>query len=140
MCNFFSDVKIFSFPTFLESNGQLTVIEGSKVNFNIKRIFYVYGVWNKKRRGKHSHYKTDQVLCCLQGKVTTIINDGNNDEVYLLDDPTKAIYIPSGIWDEQIYHTPDTILLVLANTDYDKSDYITDWKEFINWRSSIKKS
>jgi hypothetical protein len=34
------------------------------------------------------------------------------------------------IWDEQIYSSKDTVLLVLANTSYDKLDYIEDWKEY----------
>jgi len=35
------------------------------------------------------------------------------------------------IWDEQVYSNQDTVLLVLSNTLYDKSDYIEDYDEFI---------
>ena len=35
------------------------------------------------------------------------------------------------IWDEQIYETDNTVLLVLSDTEYDKSDYIEDWDQYL---------
>jgi hypothetical protein len=35
------------------------------------------------------------------------------------------------IWDEQIYASEDSVLLVLSNTLYDPSDYIEDFKKFV---------
>ena len=34
------------------------------------------------------------------------------------------------IWDEQVYLTKDTVLLVLSNMKYVPEDYIHDFKEF----------
>jgi len=34
------------------------------------------------------------------------------------------------IWDEQIYTSEDSILLVLANTKYNIKDYIEDYENF----------
>ena len=34
------------------------------------------------------------------------------------------------IWDEQIYSNHESVLLVLSNTLYDKSDYIEDFEQF----------
>ena len=34
------------------------------------------------------------------------------------------------IWDEQVYMDHETVLLVLSNTLYDKSDYIEDYEQF----------
>jgi hypothetical protein len=42
----------------------------------------------------------------------------------------QGIYIPSMIWDSQVFMTADAMLLSLASTNYDKDDYINDLKEF----------
>mgnify|MGYP001029970379 CR=1 FL=1 len=65
-------------------------------------------------------------------------DDGTNKKEWLLNDPTKALYIPNLIWDEQIYLTSDSILLVLANTKYDELDYISDYEEFKRLKNENK--
>ncbi len=125
------DVKFFNARTMVERDGNLVPIEGNlDVPFDIKRVFYVYGVKNQDDRGKHSHLKTQQVLYCLNGKVEVLVHDGVNKRKYLLDSPQQGLYIPELIWDEQIYLTEDTVLLVLSNTKYTPSDYINDFEEF----------
>ena len=125
------DVKFFNARTMVESDGYLTPIEGNiDVAFDIKRIFYVYGVKNQDDRGKHSHYKTQQVLYCLSGKVEVLVHDGWRSKKFLLESPQQGLFIPELIWDEQKYLSEDTVLLVLSNTIYNPSDYINDFEVF----------
>lgn len=125
------DVKFFNLKTIVDIDGNLVPIEsGIDISFEIKRVFYVYGVKDQNNRGKHSHYKTKQVLICLNGKIEVLCDDGDKKQKYLLESPQQALYIPSMIWDEQTYLTEDSVLLVLANTKYDKNDYIIDLKKF----------
>ena len=57
------DVKRFNLKFFDESDGRLAPIEFDKdVPFEVKRMFYVFGVHNQNDRGKHSHHKTKQLL------------------------------------------------------------------------------
>jgi len=93
-------------------------------------MFYVFGVKDQNDRGRHSHHTTKQVLICLQGSVKVNCDDGRNRKQWILDDPTQALYIPEMIWDEQIYNSEDSILLVLANTKYNIKDYIEDYENF----------
>ena len=51
--------------TFTDKRGNLTVIEKT-IPFQIKRIFYIYGV-DDSVRGGHRHHKTVQAAICLQG-------------------------------------------------------------------------
>ena len=126
-----NDVKLFDLKTIVASDGSLVPIESDiDIPFEIKRIFYVYGVDNQDDRGKHSHHKTKQVLICLNGSVEVLCDDGRNRKIYVLDEPNKALYIPELIWDEQRYLSKDSVLLVLSNTNYDISDYIEDYDEF----------
>jgi hypothetical protein len=53
-----------------------------------------------------------------------------------LDTPQKALHIPPGLWAEQIYRDPATLLLVLCDRLYEAEDYIRDMEAFIAWRRS----
>jgi dTDP-4-dehydrorhamnose 3,5-epimerase-like enzyme len=127
-----NDVKMINFRSFGEERGTLVFMEGEKsIPFPIKRIYYAYGADDTYTRGVHSHHETQQVQICLRGRVNCMVRDGKSLAEYTLDNPTKGLYIPNYIWDEQIYHTPDTILLVLTNTQYNENEYIHSWKDFL---------
>ena len=57
-----------------------------------------------------------------------------------LNQPWKALYIPEMIWDEQVYVTQDSVLLVLANTIYEFSDYIEEYEEFKRLKNENKQN
>ena len=125
------DVKIFNLRSFKEGDGVLVPIEsGYDIPFNIKRVFYVFNVNNQNDRGKHSHYKTKQILICLNGEVDVIVDDGNKRKTITINDKFTGIFIPEMIWDEQIYKTEDSLLMVLCDTHYDIDDYIEDYDTF----------
>jgi dTDP-4-dehydrorhamnose 3,5-epimerase-like enzyme len=125
------DVKQFNLKTFIEPDGKLTPIELDRdLPFEVKRIFYVFDVHDQNDRGKHSHYKTKQILIALCGKVTVICDDGKERQKYILNNASEALYIPEMIWDEQIYYDKNSVLLVLSDTHYDPVDYIEDYEEF----------
>ena len=103
-----------------------------------QRLLDVFEVHDQKDRGEHSHYKTEQVLICLSGKVRVLCDDGKDRREWILNQPNEALYIPNLIWDEQTYLTTESVLLVLANTHYDESDYITDYDEFKRLKNGNK--
>lgn len=112
-----------------EDNGFLSVSEFGILPFQPQRMFYVYDVKKIETRGNHAHYKTKQILLCLKGECGVGLFDGKKTRDVRLYNPTEALYIPEMIWDTQIY-SKDALLLVLASTPYDKSDYITDIEEY----------
>lgn len=125
------DVKKFTLKTFTEPDGNLIPIEMDRdIPFEVKRMFYVYDVHDQNDRGKHSHHKTKQILIAVNGGVTVICDDGKKRRNYVLNEPNKALLIPEMIWDEQVYHSESSVLLVLSNTNYDVNDYIEDYDEF----------
>lgn len=127
------DVRFLDLDCFSENDGNLVPIElEKKIPFDVKRIFYVFGVKDKQIRGKHAHHQTQQVLICVSGECVVICKDGKSEKKVNLDSPTKALYIPEMIWDEQIYMTDNTVLLVLSSTEYSKKDYIEDYQKFQN--------
>ncbi len=133
------DVKLISLKTFFEPDGKLVPIESMMdIPFKIKRIFYVFGVHDQNDRGKHSHHKTKQVLICLSGEVIVMCDDGYKKNTWKLNKPNQALYIPEMIWDEQTYVGEDSVLLVLTNTHYSKSDYINNYDEFMRLKNENK--
>jgi len=134
------DVKRFNLKLFDEVDGRLVPIEFDKdVPFEVKRMFYVFGVHNQDVRGKHSHHKTKQLLISINGAIDVKCDDGMGGvKTWQLDQPWKALYIPEMIWDEQVYISHEAVLLVLANTLYEQSDYIESYEEFKRLKNENK--
>tara|TARA_R110000765_G_scaffold80379_3_gene157788 strand:- start:791 stop:1210 length:420 start_codon:yes stop_codon:yes gene_type:complete len=123
------DVVLYNMPGRVEDNGTLTPIEGKELPFSIERVFYINGVPEGDIRGCHAHFRTEQLLLCLNGTVDVICKDGKNKKRYTLDSPQKGLYIPAMIWDEQIYGK-DAVLVSLCSTPYLASDYISNYDEY----------
>lgn len=119
---------IINLKTFTNDRGNLTVIE-KIIPFDIKRIFYIYGVDNSERGG-HRHKKTIQAAICLQGKCTIYNNNGNEEQVFGLDIPEKCLIIKPEDWHTMYNFSKDAILMVLASENYDYNDYI--FEEYLN--------
>ncbi len=133
------DVKEFNLKSFIEPDGKLTPIELDRdIPFEVKRMFYVYDVHDQNDRGKHSHHKTKQILIAVSGGVTVVCDDGKERRNYVLNEPSRALNIPEMIWDEQIYQSEDSVLLVLSNTNYEPDDYIEDYDEFRRLKNESK--
>ena len=115
---------LLNLKTFIDKRGNLTVIE-KIVPFDIKRIFYIYGVDDSKRGG-HRHHKTVQLATCIQGSCTIYCNSGSEETVYELDSPNKSLLIHPEDWHTMYNFDPHCILMVLASEEYSTSDYIFD--------------
>lgn len=115
---------IFSLKTFTDSRGNLTVIEKT-IPFNIKRIFYIYGV-DDSIRGGHRHIKTIQAAICIKGSCVISNNDGTKQEEFVLDSPDKCLILEPKDWHQMHSFTGDAILMVLASEYFEQTDYIYD--------------
>jgi dTDP-4-dehydrorhamnose 3,5-epimerase-like enzyme len=113
---------LINLKTLCDQRGNLTVIE-KVIPFDIKRIFYIYGV-DSSVRGKHRHKRTIQAATCLQGKCTIWNNDGKKKEEFILDSPDKCLILKPADWHKMYNFSPDAILMVLASEYFDANDYI----------------
>ncbi|MDE1326597.1 FdtA/QdtA family cupin domain-containing protein [Vibrio aestuarianus] len=112
--------------------GNLTVGEfGKNIPFVPKRFFSVFGVPNKEVRGEHAHKECEQFLLCLKGSCHVVVDDGNQRQEFILDEPNKGIYLPSMVWGVQYKYSVDAVLMVFASDHYDSDDYIRDYSEFL---------
>ncbi len=108
--------------TFTDKRGNLTVIE-KIIPFDIKRIFYIYGV-DESIRGRHRHHKTIQAAICLTGSCSIYTNNGENEEVFDLTKPSQCLILEPKDWHKMYNFTKDAILMILASEFYDEKDYI----------------
>lgn len=115
---------LIDLPTFSDERGNLTVIE-RVIPFEIKRIFYIYGV-DDSVRGGHRHHKTRQAAFCIQGTCVISNNDGQEERDFLLDAPSKGMIIEPQDWHTMHHFTKDAILMVLASEFFDPADYIRE--------------
>jgi dTDP-4-dehydrorhamnose 3,5-epimerase-like enzyme len=111
-----------SLKTFTDKRGNLTVIE-EVIPFDIKRIFYIYGV-DDSVRGGHRHVKTIQAAVCIQGSCTIFNNDNQVQQEFILDSPDKCLILEPQDWHQMHSFSKDAILMVLASEHFEQSDYI----------------
>ena len=113
---------LISLKTFTDKRGNLTVIEKT-IPFEIKRIFYIYGV-DESVRGGHRHHKTIQAAICLKGSCVIFNNDNEKQQSFVLDSPDKCLLLEPKDWHQMHSFTKDAILMVLASEYFNKEDYI----------------
>lgn len=117
-----------------DKSGSLIALEAlsKQVPFEIKRVYYIFGVSDNIVRGKHAHYNLKQLLICVNGSVDISVEDGKNKEVFHLDRANQGLYIEGFIWREMKNFSKDTVLVVLASEHYNEADYIRDYSQFLN--------
>ena len=113
---------LLDLKTYTDARGNLTVIE-KVIPFDIKRVFYIYGVDDSKRGG-HRHHKTTQAAICIKGSCTIYNNDNDQEQEFELDQPHKCLIIEPKDWHTMYNFTPDAILMVFASEYFDQADYI----------------
>lgn len=123
---------ILHFGDLGDERGKLVVIEGrDSIPFEIKRVFYIYDSNDTVIRGQHANRRSEFVLINVSGKSKVRITDGKEEIVVGLDRPMMGVYIPPMIWKDMYDFSEDSILLVLASTHYDGTEYIRDYEEYI---------
>jgi dTDP-4-dehydrorhamnose 3,5-epimerase-like enzyme len=99
---------------------------------SIERVYFIYGVPDESVRGGHMHRQTWQGLICLNGSCKIYIQESpEKDYVVDLDSPSKCLLLKPSDWHEMYEFSEGSILIVLANKNYDPEDYIdTPYNEF----------
>ena len=114
--------NIIDLKTFTDKRGNLTVIE-NVLPFQIKRVFYIYGV-DDSGRGGHRHHKTIQAAVCIKGECKIYNTDGESEETFNLDSPAKCLILEPKDWHQMYDFSEDAILMVFASENFEEKDYI----------------
>lgn len=113
-----------------DTRGNLSVIQGNAIPFQMKRVYYLYDIPSGGRRGGHSHINCQELLVALSGSFDVILNDGNEQKTVTLNKPNIGLLIPNGIWRELENFSSGSVCLVLASDLFEEEDYIRDFSDF----------
>lgn len=118
-------------PKIITDNLSKLFVYQLRKNFalNLKRFFIVEGL-KGQLRGKHAHKKSKQIIFCINGACKIFLDNGKKKSSIILTDSTLGIEVPRLVWSEQLYIKKNTKILVLTDKDYNKDDYISDYKIF----------
>ena len=123
--------KVLNFADLGDDRGKLVVVEGDRdIPFAIQRVFYIYGSDHEVVRGQHANRDSEFVLINVGGTSKVRISNGHSEAVIELDKPMMGLYIPTMVWKDMYDFSEDSILLVLASTHYDGTEYIRDFEEY----------
>ena len=123
-------VTLYRLPSFEDLRGGLTVAEGAGLPFVPKRYFVVHNVPNREVRGAHAHRELHQLLTCVHGQCSLMVDDGEVRQLIRLDSPDLSVHVGPLVWGVQFRFSADAVLLVLASDEYDTADYIRDYDEY----------
>jgi acetyltransferase-like isoleucine patch superfamily enzyme/dTDP-4-dehydrorhamnose 3,5-epimerase-like enzyme len=123
--------RLIDLHSVTDLRGRLAAGEvGKQLPFTPRRVFFVYDVPTAEVRGEHAHRTLEQVLICVHGELSVVVDDGRRRSEYRLDDLRRALYIPPRVWGIQYAYSRDAVLMVLASDAYDPDEYIRTYDEF----------
>jgi len=133
-----TEPQLIQFQTHGESAvGYLAVAQIQQdIPFVVKRLFWTYFTPQSVIRGRHAHHATSMVLIAVHGRVevqTEMLNGQKN--CFLLDRPDVGVWMPPLTWHTMQY-SHDAVQLVLTDTEYEATDYIRSYEEFIGLKGS----
>ncbi|MFH4571312.1 FdtA/QdtA family cupin domain-containing protein [Vibrio diabolicus] len=125
-------IRRIDFPVIGDERGSLIALEANKlIPFDIKRVYYLFGMQPDLPRGFHAHKALVQVAICLKGSCDILMDNGQDKEIVKLNSPSQGLVIDVMQWHEMSNFSEDCVLLVLASDVYDESDYIRDYSDFL---------
>lgn len=125
-------IRIIDFPVIGDERGSLVALEANNhIPFDIKRVYYLFGMQNDLPRGFHAHKELVQIAVCLNGSCDILMDNGFSKEVVTLNKPNKGLFIDVMQWHEMSNFSDDCVLMVLASDKYKENDYIRSYSAFM---------
>lgn len=129
-----SDVKIIELPKFLDDRGNLSFAENNnQIPFEIKRTYWLYDVPGGITRGGHAEKNNEELVIAISGSFEIYVDDGKESKTFTLNRSYFGLYIPKGLWREIKEFSSNSVALEFGSIPYDSSDYIRDYKEFVEY-------
>lgn len=108
---------------------------GKQIPFVIKRAYWITQRDHALEVGNHAHTKLSQVFVALNGSIEVNLTDlDGNTEKFVLDDPSKGLYVPKLFW-KKLDFAPGAILLCLTSHLFEEDVYIKDLNEFLSYKA-----
>lgn len=135
----YKEPTLLDFGTIGDSQiGYISVAEFPKnLPFEVKRVFWTYFTPNNIIRGRHAHKELEQILIAVTGTIwVSTENVFGEKKEFVLDEPRKALYVPTFYWNE-LKFSHNAVLLSLNSQPYNAQEYIRDYQEFRSYAGKI---
>ena len=131
------DCSIIHLPRVHNRAGNITSVENFiNIPFEVKRIYYLFDIPGGESRGAHGHKELESLIVAVSGSFDVTVDDGVNKKTIQLNRPYLGLNIKPGMWREISNFSSGAVLLVLASEVYVKSDYVRDYKVFVEFKSN----
>jgi len=119
--------RLIDLPAHSDERGNLLPLDFDKLPFKPRRAFAVTQAPTGSIRGEHGHRSGEQLLICLQGKISILLRKGQEEANTELTPTGPGLLLGAGVWCRQTYLTADSALFVLASEPYDPASYVSTW-------------
>lgn len=131
--------QIIQLPKFLDERGNLSFVEQeTHIPFTIKRTYWLYDVPGGECRGGHAYKENQEFIVALSGSFDVHLDDGVQKQTFHLNRSYYGLYVPKGLWREMDNFSTNSLAMILSSTDYDASDYIRNYDEFLKLKHDGK--
>jgi hypothetical protein len=130
-------VCLFQLPGNPEGPRQLTFCEPpTACPFPIRRVYWLHDTCDGELRGHHAHKTLSQLLVAVSGAIDVELDDGRRKEMYRLNTPQMALFVPPMLWRTLTVRRPESVLVVLASAAFDEADYIREYSEYQHYQAN----
>lgn len=126
------DCPVLPLPRLETGMGSITPLgNGGDLPFDVRRVYYLYDVPSGAVRGGHAHRALRQLVVAASGSFRVVLDDGRERRSVTLNRPDTGLLVVPGIWRELEDFSSGSVCLVLASAEYEESDYVRDYGDFV---------
>ena len=131
--------KLIDLPKIIDPRGNLTVAQQyAQVPFGIRRVYWTYDVPSGESRGGHAHRHCREFVIAVSGSFDVCLDNGQAKKTYHLNHPYQGLLIETNIWRTLEDFSSGAVCLVLAEDEFDETDYIYDYHQFLDHLKCLK--
>jgi quercetin dioxygenase-like cupin family protein len=112
-------------PVFEDRRGKLTLVSFDSIPFTPARAYVLSDIPRGATRGGHASRTQNRMFVGLSGEAKVTLDDGRHSGSVKLR-AGAMIHVPPGTWHQIEAIDSELAVLVFADGNYDRSDYVTD--------------
>jgi hypothetical protein len=130
------DCITIQLPKIPDVRGNLTYIEGGMhIPFAVRRAYWMYDVPGGEVRGGHAYRTLQEFVIALSGSFDLVLTDGTRRRTVAMNRSYYGVFVPRLVWRQVGNFSTNAVCLILASGDYDESDYLRRYDEYLAVRS-----
>jgi hypothetical protein len=130
------DCITIQLPKIPDVRGNLTYIEGGMhIPFAVRRAYWMYDVPGGEVRGGHAYRTLQEFVIALSGSFDLVLTDGIRRRTVAMNRSYYGVFVPRLVWRQIANFSTNAVCLILASGDYDESDYLRRYDEYLAVRS-----